>query len=140
MPEHFFSFRHRLEWDLSVKKKLGDFHFSYRHRLQAEVKDFYSSKTGRFPKWFSRNKFQMKYELNKNLSPYISTDFKYQIHSPTDPLSDNLFINARYQVGFDYKFNSNHAIGLYYLIQDEFNIKNPEDIQIIGVEWNVALN
>ena len=77
--------------------------------------------------------------LLKNIASYLSTELKYQIYSPLDHVSDNFFINARHQFGFDYKFNSNHTIGLYYLINDEFNIKNPENIHVIGLEWNIPL-
>ncbi len=139
MPDNFFSFRHRVQWDVTLKKAFGDFDLSYRHRLQVELKNVYSSDNGFLPEWFSRNKLQVKYDFDKPYTPYFSVELRYQIRDPRSPESNNLWHRARYQGGFDYKFNSHHSMGLYYLVQNEFNISEPEQLYIIGLEYTFKL-
>lgn len=139
MPNNFFSFRHRIQWDVTVKKEYGKFDLSYRHRLQSEVKNIYSSDIGRLPEWFSRSKFQVKYDLDKPYTPYVSVEFRYQILDHQNPRTNLLWHRVRYQGGIDYKLNSHHYFGLYYLIQDEFDIENPERLYIIGLEYTFKI-
>lgn len=139
MPDNSFSFRHRLQWDIGLKKSLGNFELSYRHRLQADVRNFYSSEIGKIPEWYSRNKFQVKYNVTKRYAPYFSVELRYQIFDARNPESDQVFHRIRYQGGIDFKYNSRNTFGIYYLIQREFNIINPQSIYIIGLEYTIKL-
>src|ERR1044071_8743962 len=56
----FYSIRHRLMFDITLKKKYKDFDFAYRHRLQTEVRNVNSSENGCNPEWYSRNKLTVK--------------------------------------------------------------------------------
>ena len=134
-----FSYRHRIQWDITIKQKYGNFDVSYRHRLQAEVRNVYSSDAGYLPEWYSRNKFQVKYDTGKPWTPYAAIELRYQLRDPRSPESDHLWHRARYQSGFDYKINMHNAVGAYYLIQNEFNILDPEDLYIVGVEYSLKL-
>ena len=40
------SYRNRMQWDIGLKKNIGKFGINYRHRLQGEVKDYYTSENG----------------------------------------------------------------------------------------------
>jgi hypothetical protein len=135
MLDQTFSYRHRIQWDINAKKKLGSFELSYRHRLQSEVRDLNSSDDGYLPEWYSRSKFQLKYNVSKVFGPYFAIELRYQIKDPRKPESDNLWHRVRYQSGVDYKVNSHNYVGLYYLIQKEFNIKEPQDLYIVGLEY-----
>lgn len=138
-PEGFFSFRHRIQWDVTIKKKVRRLGFSYRHRLQANVRNVYSSETGYLPRWFSRNKFQVKYELNKYFVPYCSVELRQRLKFPQNPELNYTFYRNRYQAGVDYNLSSSGAIGLYYFLQDEFNIKYPNRLYIVGIEYTLKL-
>ncbi len=130
------SYRNRLMWDISYKKRFNKWTFQYRHRLQAEVKNYSTSKNGHLWEWFSRSKFLFKYELNKRISPYFSTELRYQITDPRSPEYDYGFHRSRYQLGIDYKVNSKQELGVYYLFQHEFNLSNLMELYIIGVEYS----
>ncbi len=136
---HFFSYRHRLMWDNTFKYKLNDkLSVSYRHRLQAEVRNVYSSADGGVPEWYSRNKIETKYSATDKLSPYISAEFRYQLHDPRNIESDHYWHRDRYAIGADYDLNKNNTFGLYYLIQREYNVSLPENLFIIGLEYSVT--
>ncbi|OFY86202.1 MAG: hypothetical protein A3F72_07040 [Bacteroidetes bacterium RIFCSPLOWO2_12_FULL_35_15] len=139
MSNNMFSLRHRIQWDVTVKKSFWNLNLSYRHRLQAEGKNMYSSDKGLIPEWFSRNKFQVKYDLHKPVSPYFSVELRYQIHDPRNQRFDHDWHRVRYQGGFDYKINKHHCLGLYHMIQKEFNIANPETLYITGIEYTYKL-
>lgn len=131
-----YSFRHRLMLDITLKKKFGNFIIAYRQRLQSEVKDVYSSDDGALQEWYSRNKFTLKYDYGKAFSPYVAAEFRYQIADPRIVESDRTWHRMRYIYGIDYKVNAKNTLGLYYLTQFEFNVKTPQSIYIVGVEYS----
>jgi hypothetical protein len=135
----FYSMRHRFMLDITLKKKLKDFEFSYRHRLQREVRNINSSENGRLPEWYSRNKFSVKYDFGKKYTPYISAEFRYQIDDPRNIESDQTWHRGRYVAGVDYELDKKNKLGLYYLIQHEWNVSLPENQYIIGLEYSLSL-
>ena len=52
---------------------------------------------------------------------------------------NNSFHRIRNIVGADYEFNNKNSLTLYYLIQNEFNINNLENIYIIGIAYTLSL-
>lgn len=136
--DNTISFRHRGMLDISLKKKFGKFAVSYRLRTQAEVRNVYSSEIGNLPEWYSRNKFQIKYDLGKPVTPYIAAEFRYQIRNPRAVDGDNLWSRSRYFVGLDYKKSDRNSFGLYYMIQQEYNISAPQNLYILGLEYSLT--
>ncbi|MES2396415.1 MAG: DUF2490 domain-containing protein [Bacteroidota bacterium] len=139
LKDDTFSYRHRLMLDILLKKKAGQFSLSYRHRIQSELRNVYSSADGIVPEWYSRSKFELKYDTDKRIRPYISAEFRYQINDPRNVESDKTLHRQRYIVGLDYKRNDRDMFGFYYLIQNEFNVSAPENIYIVGLEYTLTL-
>ncbi len=137
--ETTISFRNRLMWDTSFRKKVKKSSFSYRSRLQAEVKNYFTTKNGEKIEWFWRNKFGYKYELNKKFAAEFSTEFRYQIDDPRSVKYNHQWNRNRYQLGLNYKINKLKSLSVYYLFQDEHGKKNNEDLNIVGLEFNVEL-
>lgn len=135
----FYSIRHRLMLDITLKKKYGDFSLSYRHRLQAEVRNVNSSDNGSIPEWYSRNKVEVKYDLHKKYTPYTSCELRYQIDDVRNIESDDTWHRARYVLGFEYEINKKNTFGVYYLIQHEWNVSIPENLYILGLEYSLTL-
>ncbi|MBA3704503.1 MAG: DUF2490 domain-containing protein, partial [Bacteroidetes bacterium] len=117
--DNTFSYRHRLMLDITLKKKFGTIELSYRQRLQSEVRNIYTSESGSIPEWYSRNKFGLKYDLKKPITPYVAVELRYQINNPRAIESDKTWHRNRYTLGLDYKQSERHSFGLYYLIQQE---------------------
>jgi hypothetical protein len=134
-----YSYRHRISLDIVLRKKFDMIILSYRHRLQREVRDIRSSEDGFLPEWYSRSKVTMKFDLGKKISPYISAEYRYQIRNPRMVENDGLWHRQRYIAGFDYEVNKKNILGLYYLIQREFNVSSPQGLYIIGLEYTIAL-
>jgi hypothetical protein len=134
-----YSFRHRMMLDITLKKKFGNFPISFRHRLQSEFRDIYSSETGTDPEWYSRSKLTVKYDFEKKITPYIAVEMRYQIRNPRAIDSDKTWHRGRYSAGLDYKVNDKHTFGLYYLIQKEFNVSAPQNLYIVGIEYSLSL-
>ena len=135
--ENYFSLRHRLIWDLNFKKSVDKFTFSYRHRLQSEVKKYYSSKLGKLPEWFYRHKLQVKYELNKRIEPYFATEAQIQLYDAGKMVDNNELNRVRFKVGTDIKLSAKKTFGIYYGFQNEFATAKENDIYILGLEYSI---
>jgi hypothetical protein len=134
--ENRYAFRHRLQFDIILKKKFGNFNLAYRHRLQREMRDVYVTEKGFLPEWYSRSKFTVKYDFDKAIVPYVAAEFRYQIEDPRRLESNGTWHRARFIGGFDYKLNDKNTLGAYYLVQQEFNVKTPQSIYIVGLEYS----
>jgi len=139
IDDEMYSYRHRLMLDITVKKKFENLTLSYRHRLQREVRNIYTSRDGALPEWYSRNKFAVKYSIGKHMEPYVAAEFRYQIRNPREIESEGTWHRSRYVAGIDYKLNDKHTFGLYYLIQNEYNVSAPENAYIVGIEYSLSL-
>jgi hypothetical protein len=133
------SFRHRGMLDITFKKKIGKITASYRQRIQSEIRNVYSSDIGMIPEWYSRNKFEIKYDIDKPVTPYIAAEFRYQINNPRSVESNNTLHRNRYFVGLDYKKSDKHSFGLFYMVQREYNVSAPQNLYIVGLEYGLSL-
>jgi hypothetical protein len=139
MEDETYSFRHRLMLDILLKKKFGKVTASFRERVQAEVRNVYTSANGKLPEWYSRNKVELKYDLDKPVTPYLSVEFRYQLNNPRDMESDHTWHRVRYAGGVDYKMNDKHSFSVYYLLQRGFNVSAPQNLYILGVAYTLSL-
>ena len=136
--DDMFSFRNRLMLDLSYKYRINKISLAYRSRLQAECKKYFSSKNGKNPEWFWRHKFEIKYNTDR-YEPYIGTELRYQIRDPRNPDTDLGFHRIRIFAGLDYNITRKQSAGIYYLIQREFSVDDPQNLYILGLEYSITL-
>lgn len=136
--DNVISFRHRGMLDITLKKKFGSLAMSYRQRIQAEVRNVYSSEIGNLPEWYSRNKFQIKYDIDKPVTPYVACELRYQIHNPRLVEGDGVWSRSRYFVGLDYKKNDRTTFGAFYMLQREWNLSEPQNLYILGLECTLS--
>ena len=129
-----YSFRHRLSFDLSYRYKLNKIIFSLRERFQSQVRDVMNGEEGFAPVHYLRSKLSIKYDLNKKINPWISTELFYQLNNG----EGNEFDNVRYSAGIDYDFNKHHSISLFYLINKELNVNNQETDYITGISYKYS--
>jgi len=136
--EQEFSYRNRLMLDMGVKHKINLLTLSYRSRLQAEVKNYFTSENGHLKEWFWRHKFEAKYSIKK-FNPYIGTELRYQLNDPRSPENNAGWHRMRTFAGVDYEINKTNSVGIYYLNQFEFGVVNPNKIHVIGLEYSIDL-
>ena len=134
-----YSMRHHLIFDVAVRRKFNNVTVSYRHRLQSEVRDVQSSEKGGIPEWNSRHKAEIKYDLDKKYTPFASVEFRYQLRNPYSAESDHTWYAYRTAWGVEYELNKKNKLVLNYLIQHEWNVSNPDNLYIVGVEYSYAL-
>lgn len=124
------SLRHRIYWTLTLKKKLKPFILVYRHRIQYQLEDVNSSETGQTPKYYTRSKITIKYDLNR-FTPYIASELQSKIVDWEQLESRKL----RFFAGCNYKFNKTDELNLYYLIDKRFNQIDPLTNYVIGIAY-----
>jgi hypothetical protein len=135
------SHRHRLSMDATIKKKFNKITLAERVRYQIEVQDYLTSRKGHLPEQFLRFKTDLKYDLGSKFTPFISCELRYQIRSwrGNDMYYNNRFHRIRNIIGVDYEMNNSHNFTLYYLIQNEYNIPDIENIYIIGLAYTLSI-
>lgn len=125
------SLRHRLYWTLTLKKKIMPFTLVYRHRIQYQLEDVYSSETGQTPSYYTRSKLTIKYDLNR-FTPYVASELQSKIVDWEQLVSKKLRLFA----GCAYKFNKTDELNLYYLIDKRFNQIDPVTNYVIGIAYS----
>lgn len=109
--------RHQAYIALILKKKWGRLSLSYRNMLQVQYEDIYSSYDGLIPQYYDRNKFTIKYRINKHLKPYIAQE----LYLPFDQTRNKGLDRSRTFVGMFYKLTKKAELEFYYLYQYKLN-------------------
>jgi hypothetical protein len=139
MEDETYSFRHRLMLDILLKKKIGNITASFRERVQTEVRNVHTSENGKLLEWYFRSKIELKYDLDKPIKPYISTELLYQLNDPRNIESNKTWRRVRYAAGLEYKMNDRHSFSGYYIIQRGFNVSAPQNSYILGLAYTLSL-
>jgi hypothetical protein len=126
-----YSKRNRFYIDLAYRNKIDKLSITIRGRLQSVYVDYNSSPTGHDPLYYNREKLTLKYDLEKRYTPYVNAEMFLPLQS-----EDPLYINAmRYCAGIEYAFDKRNSLDVYYMIQREYNVKNPETDFVTGIGY-----
>ena len=112
-----YSTRHRAYLAVLLKKEISQFTFSYRYRLQTELKDALTSEYGLVPKYYDRHKLSIKYELSKRYSVYVSEELYY----PWYQAKNKGFDRSRSAIGLIYKLTKRKSIEGNFTYRHELN-------------------
>src|SRR3989339_1601 len=129
-----YNLRHRFYFDISLRHKIKPLVFMFRTRLQQQQNEIYEADDDLCFYYYSRNKFTLKADLDKNYVPYFYIESYTPLNSPIQVFLDKV----RYCAGFEYKLNRRHSFDLFYLIQKEYNEVNPVTDFIMGVGYNLV--
>lgn len=99
-----------------LRKKIKSFIFSYRNILQASVKNTNSSEHGAVPLYFDRNKFSIKYELNKRFEFFVSEE----INLSHDQWEYDNISRSRSTFGTVYNLSKKSYLEAYFTFQKHF--------------------
>ena len=136
--DQYYSKRHRLYVDAAYKYKLNLWTFNYRLRAQGQVRDYYSSDDGKYIESYLRHKFEIDYDFNK-FTPYVAAEFRFQLNNPSFKEANDLWNRMRFYLGCNYEFNKVHSMGIYYMVQHDFNNKRLENDFTIGIQYGLSL-
>lgn len=129
--ENYYSFRHRFYTDIKYSKKLKPFEIAFRTRFQDQISDIGRASDGGVPEYYLRNKLSLNWNLDKPYKPYISIELFSLLNYPR-----SFAFNAnRIAAGLEYAISKHHKIDVYYMIQKELNVSNPETDFIIGLGY-----
>ena len=129
--ENYYSFRHRIYIDIKYEKKIKPFQVQFRSRIQDQYSDIGRASDGGIPELYLRNKLNLKWDLNKPFTPYLSVE----LFSPLNYPRENAFDNIRTAAGMDYEISKHHKVEIYYLIQKELNVSKPQTDFILGLGY-----
>lgn len=136
-----YGFRHRMMLDITYKTKIKEVSFSTRTRLQGEIAYPYASDVWNVSEYYWRQKFEFKYDIpDTQFSPYLGTELRTQFSTPhIKEFRGFGFSRTRIFAGCDYEINKNNSIGMYYLIQNDFQVNDPTTLYVIGLEYSLTL-
>lgn len=129
--DNYYRFRHRFYADIKYSHKLKPFELSFRTRFQDQISDIGRETDGGVPEYYLRNKLNLKWEFKKAYTPYISLE----LFSPLSYPHLNAFDGIRAAAGVEYDFSKHHKIDIYYMIQKELNVSNPQADFVLGLGY-----
>jgi len=115
---------------LNFHSKIGYKKFALTHRLR------YQKKYGVYnmDKDFFRNKLTLEYKMSRKFKPFTTSEIYYRAFYD----KGDRFDKVRFYLGGKYEIDKKRTIKLYYLLQREFNSKNPVQANILGVSYSVG--
>lgn len=122
-------FDHRAYTDLRLRYKAKPFAFSFRSRFQHETQ---ITEKGTKQEVLNRNKFQITFDLDKKVSPFISSEVYYDYYK-------SMVKKLRYTVGFDLDLKNRMELALFYRLQREINVANPKYGHILGIGYSYRI-
>ena len=131
-------FGHRFLGEIQYRYRYRSLTFLFKTRLESELKNVYSSEKGPVPGWDWKNKLEVKYQLMR-FEPYAGGELRFQIRDPRHPESDFCLNRFRLFAGVDFSILKGHSVGVYYLIQDEWNLSDAETMYVLGFKYSIQL-
>jgi hypothetical protein len=122
-------FDHRTYTDLRLRYKSKPFTFSFRSRFQHETQ---IREKGTKQEVLNRNKFQITFDLDKKISPFISSEAYYDYHK-------SMVKKMRYTFGLDLDLKNRMELALFYRLQREINVANPTYGHILGIGYSYRI-
>ncbi len=113
-PDESFSNIHQCYLAVNLKKDFRRWRFNYRNMVQFQFNNPYTSYYGDIPFYYDRNKFIIKYELNKRYSFYAAEELYIPLNSPQIKGIDR----TRTFVGLFYTMFRNQQLELYFMYQN----------------------
>jgi hypothetical protein len=112
--------RHRVAGDLNVRVRPQRFELFYRLRLQYTTYPFESDH------FHLRNKLGAAYAVTKKVAPYVALELIF-LASPNAEYRE-----TRFYVGVDWRIKKRIGLDVYYMRQQEENVRMPEQNDILG--------
>jgi hypothetical protein len=121
---------HRYYFDLKYDLKIKRYELSLRTRYQSRYKNINSDDLGFKPENHNRNKLSLSYDIYRSpLKPEIWFEVFYQLNNP----DGNKIDKTRLTPELSYRINNNMRGNLYFIIEKEYNVKNPATNYILGI-------
>ncbi len=128
--------QHRYYFDLIYTERKNRLKISNRLRFQSKYNNIYGDATGFVPSNYFRNKISAEYDIkNSKITPNLSVELYYK----TTGKNKNQFNKVRFTGGLEYKLSKKSRVGVFYRIQNSFNVKYPLTSYILGTGYSYKL-
>lgn len=131
-----WSNRHQAYASVTFKGKWKDFVLNDRNMILWQVKDVETSRYGRYPDYYYRNKMTLRYELNFHWAPYLAAEAYYHLNS--HDVAAYSIDRTRYFAGLFYRLNIYHELEGYYMIERHPNTVDPATNWVIGLGYTYS--
>ncbi|TLX76918.1 DUF2490 domain-containing protein [Labilibacter sediminis] len=126
---------HRWALYTKIKYKSGKLRWNYRAQIQNEQANYRTSKNGSIHHIGHRHKLSLKY---KNKKWFVYPSFGFEYYFSLSPAVDDGEWKNRFFISMEKEINKRLSGKLSYKYQNEFNIANPDVINIfyMGIEYS----
>jgi hypothetical protein len=128
--DNFYQPSQRVYADVTLSKGYKKFYFQFRSRIQMQYYGIDPTDSYRASKYMNRNRFSIKYNINRVYSPYIFLEQFYRLNNAHNTES------IRAGIGLTYKFNLQHRIDFYFLNQFQMNRNTSRIDYIYGATYS----
>jgi hypothetical protein len=112
--DHYYGTIHQYYIAMTFKKDIRRWRFMYRNMFQFQYNNPYTSYYGLIPYYYDRNKFIVKYELNKRFTYYVAEELYIPLNNPQIKSIDR----TRTFIGMFYNIFKHQQLELYFMYQD----------------------
>ena len=85
---------------------------------------------------YDRVRLKTAYKINKKIKAFLFDEFFFHLNNNEGPI----YNKNRLGVGIEYKINRSLFLGIKYLRNKEFNVYNPQVMNVIGIGITHELN
>ena len=129
LPEHRFFIA------LAANMKKENFKITYKCRFQKKFTKTYKEGLGETDNTL-RNKLSVKYLMRGTpYRPFVG----FELFNPIEHNRLSFCNKLRSQLGLEYLITSKYSLSVFYLNQREFNVKNPQMLNVVGIGFEAEL-
>lgn len=130
-----FGHRHRGTVDLTFRHRMRQWRFSYRARMQWEVRGWnYTNETGLVPSRKFRNKFELQYQIDRRLAAFVDVNIRVLAFDPNEPGYSGIN-RYRYRAGIEWLTAEYRTVTLFFLHDRDINVVSPAHEYVVGVSF-----
>lgn len=133
--EDYYRYVNRFAFAVKYDKKWKPYQLKFKSSIQDQFTNVNNDPEGGIPVFHWRNKLTFSREMQKPYTPYIAVE----LFSPLNYPRTSAFNGLRLSAGVEYAFTKHHKIDLYYMVQKEINVSNPETDFILGFGYAYKL-
>jgi hypothetical protein len=122
--------RHEININLYINYKIDDIQLLYRFKYQYE---FIREKDEN--EQHIRNRLKIRANYLNQLKPYLLTELYYRY----DWSKGDRFDKYRLSLGLDWKINKMNTLTIFYMYEEEINVKSPNISNIFGLFYGFSI-
>lgn len=127
---------HRIQLDLSHKRRFADFDIKFRNRYQIRYQNFGRSEKGKNPDIYSRFKLDLSYPLNKKWEVGIGNEYWLRLSGNEGYFFDRI----RWSISLEREINKESKIAFSYFLQKEIQVAMPSNLNVLSLEYSYSFD